>query len=262
MAVDAALALGGVLRAATTEQVVSERSMACISDQCKSLLREIAQDMQIGVIFGNEHLWEGNEDHTCILQVEDPDPAGMQMLAPVVSMSASIKSQGPSRQLGIVYDPFRDELFTAVSGHGAELNGAPLRISASQKVSSSVFLKNTLVGAHPTANPNFSRICLQALYMLGVPASAGVRVFGSTAQSLAWLACGRLGAFFVCGGCHDGCSTAGALLVQEAGGCVTDCDGNPIQAGSDFPSLCAARSTGVHAELLGIVQQAIHNCSH
>lgn len=257
---DAALALGGVLRAATTDQVVNETSMACISDQCKSLLREVAQDMHIDMIFGSEHLREGTEDHTWILQVEDP--AGMQMLAPVVSISASIKAQGPSRQVGIVYDPFRDELFTAVSGHGAELNGAPLRISASQKVTSSDFLKNAVVGAHPTADPHVSRICLQALYMLGVPTSAGVRVFGSTAQSLAWLACGRLDAFFACGGCHDGCSTAGSLLVQEAGGRVTDCDGNPIQAGSHFPSLCAARNSGVHAELLGIVQKAIHNCSH
>jgi len=258
IAVDTALALGGVLRTATAEQVVGETSTACISDECKKLLREIAEDTQIDMIFGSEQLREGTEDLTWSLKVEDP--AGMQMLAPVVSISAtSMESKGPSRQIGIVYDPFREELFTAISGCGAELNGAPLQISATQKASSSDSLRNAFVGAHPTAIPYYSRPCLQALYMLGVPTSAGVCIFGSTAQSLAWIACGRLDAFFACGGCCDAGSAAGALLVQEAGGCVTDCDGDPIQAGSTFPSLCAARNTGVHVELLGIVQHTLRN---
>jgi len=259
LAVDVALVLGGMLHTAPTEQAVSESSTPCTSDQCKSLLREISEDTQVDMIFGNEQLREGTEDLTWSLKVEDP--AGMQTLAPVVAISAaSTESKDPSRQIGVVYDPFRDELFTAISGRGAELNGAPLQISATQKVNSSVSLRNAFVGAHPTESPYYSRPCLQALYTLGVPRSAGVCIFGSTAQSLAWLACGRLDAFFVCGCCNDAGSTAGALLVQEAGGCITDCDGNPIQAGGTFASLCAARNPGVHAELLGIVQQAIRNC--
>jgi len=255
--VDAALALGGVLRLATSKQVVSESSVAEASDHCKSLLQEIIGDMQMNVVFGNEQLGECAEDLTWRLHVEDP--AGRQLLAPVVCISAALEPSGPSRQVGIVYDPFREELFTAISGRGAELNGVPLQISATHDTGSSVTLRNALVGAHPTDNPHHSRPCLQALYMLGVPTCAGVHIFGSTAQSLAWLACSRLDAFFACGGCNDCGSTAGALLVQEAGGCVTDCDGKRIQAGSTSTSLCAGRDNGVHAELLSIVQQSIRN---
>lgn len=125
--------------------------------------------------------------------------------------------EGSAVVLGVVYEMSRDELFSAVLGGGAELDGAPIHVSDTP-------LPQALVA---TGFPytDFSR---QDPYMevlcAAMRATAGVRRMGSAAADLAYVAAGRYDAFYEYG-LHPWDVAAGALLVAEAGGQVTDFGG-------------------------------------
>lgn len=125
----------------------------------------------------------------------------------------------------VVLDPVRDELFTAVTGEGAQCNGAPIHISACPG------LDAALVGTLPperasSALPTYLRLLASLTPRLG-----GIRASGSPALDLAHLAMGRLDGFFSTSlaGWDLG---AGALLVTEAGGRVGDFAGNADYLGA------------------------------
>lgn len=151
--------------------------------------------------------------------------------------------------MAVVYDVARDELFAALGpGGGAEVNGQALPRRGSDVGSS---LANSVIGAEPTAFAQFSRPCLRALYALSPPTVRGVRVMGNTSLSLAWVACGRLSAFFSLDGSAS--RSPGALLVCETGGHVTDCKGQELIASAG--SICAASNEETHRELLEVLRQ-------
>ena len=114
-----------------------------------------------------------------------------------------------------VLDPMRDELYTAVHGKGAQLNGAPIRVSAC------THLEEALVG---TVFPGRGSKRLEG-YLPVMTAvmkrCAGLRRAGACSLDLAYLAAGRLDGFFVMS-LKPGEIAAGALLVREAGGRVGD----------------------------------------
>ncbi|MGQ0545967.1 MAG: inositol monophosphatase family protein [Betaproteobacteria bacterium] len=118
----------------------------------------------------------------------------------------------------VVYDPGRNELYTASKGRGAFLNDRRIRVSKCDR------LENALVG---TGFPfkELSRLDLYSRQLLNLmKGSAGVRRAGSAALDFAYVACGRLDAFWELGlSAWD--IAAGALLVQEAGGLVGDLEG-------------------------------------
>jgi myo-inositol-1(or 4)-monophosphatase len=121
-----------------------------------------------------------------------------------------------------VFDPVGDELYTAVRGKGAQLNGAAIRVS------SCTALESALVGtAFPTRKSPRMPAYLPLFNAL-VTQCAGVRRAGAAALDLAWLAAGRLDGFFVTS-LKPWDVAAGALLVKEAGGRVGDFAG-----GTDF----------------------------
>jgi myo-inositol-1(or 4)-monophosphatase len=115
----------------------------------------------------------------------------------------------------VVYDPVRNELFTASKGRGAFLNDRRIRVSKCTK------LEGALVG---TGFP-FKELRRVELYMgqlkTMMEKTAGVRRAGAAALDLAYVACGRLDAFWELG-LSPWDMAAGALLVQEAGGLVSD----------------------------------------
>jgi myo-inositol-1(or 4)-monophosphatase len=122
----------------------------------------------------------------------------------------------------VVLDPVRDELFTAVHGKGAQLNGAPVRISACTR------LEDALVGTtFPSRKSPRLAAYVPVLNAL-MARCGGVRRGGSAALDLAYLAAGRLDAFFVLSQPPRDLA-AGALIVKEAGGRVGDLTG-----GDDF----------------------------
>jgi len=150
-------------------------------------------------------------------------------------------------QAGVVLDPSRDELFAAARGRGATLDGRPIAVSLQPG------LRRALVG---TGFP-FRRLDRLDLYLAAFRAvvieTAGVRRAGSAAIDLASVACGRLDGFWEEGlGPWD--VAAGALLIEEAGGVVTDFrGGRDVLARGDI--VCGPAE--VQAELLRIVARAM-----
>lgn len=121
---------------------------------------------------------------------------------------------------GVVYDPIRDELFTATRGNGAQMNGRRLRVSKVEK------LNKALLGTgFPFREFDYLEFYLTFFKNL-VPQCAGIRRAGAAALDLAYIAAGRLDGFWEFG-LKSWDIAAGALLIQEAGGWITTLDGKP-----------------------------------
>ncbi|MEZ4999479.1 MAG: inositol monophosphatase family protein, partial [Bacteroidales bacterium] len=137
---------------------------------------------------------------------------------PPYSVSIALK-EGKEILLGVIYIASSGELFHAISGCGAWLNGKKISTSGAESVS------NSLIA---TGFPyrNFTRLggfmkCLEHF----IRNSHGVRRMGSAAVDLAFVACGRFDAFFEYN-LNPWDVSAGILLVREAGGRVSDFSGN------------------------------------
>ena len=140
---------------------------------------------------------------------------------PQYCVSIALEYRGTLTQ-GVVYDPGKNELFTASRGRGAFLDDRRMRVSKCTR------LQDALVG---TGFP-YKEVSRLDLYMRQLrtmmTSSAGVRRAGAAALDLAYVAAGRLDAFWEMG-LSRWDMAAGALLIQEAGGMVAD-----LQGGADF----------------------------
>ena len=136
---------------------------------------------------------------------------------PQYCVSIGVQHRG-SLAHAVIYDPLKNELFTASKGRGAFLNDRRIRVSKCLR------LEEALVG---TGFP-FREITRIDLYVRQLKnlmtGSSGVRRAGAAALDLAYVACGRLDAFWELG-LSPWDMAAGALLIQEAGGLVGDLSG-------------------------------------
>jgi len=143
---------------------------------------------------------------------------------PLCSVSIALTRQGKP-VLGVIYDPFRDETFTAAQGGGAFLNGAT--ISVDRKIST--LERSLLVTGYPSNVALRPRMHL-ADYRRVIDACGNLRALGTAALELAYVACGRLtGSWEVSLRPWD--VAAGMVLVEEAGGRVSDLTGKPLALG-------------------------------
>lgn len=133
---------------------------------------------------------------------------------PTFSVSVALMN-GNDILLGVVYEPNRQEMFSAVKGGGAFLNDHPIRVSTVRKMSESL-----IATGFPYEDSEKMAQYLQLLYTF-VTKSHGFRRIGSAAVDLAYVACGRYEGFYEYG-LNPWDVAAGALLVKEAGGHVTD----------------------------------------
>jgi len=131
---------------------------------------------------------------------------------------------GSQRIAAVIYDPTRDELFSAEQGRGAHLNGEPIQVSKTAKVAES--LLGTGFPSHKRhKNPNiffYHQLTLR---------SHGLRRAGSAALDLCSVACGRYDGFWEFN-LNPWDTAAGVLIVQEAGGTVTKFNGSPFELNS------------------------------
>lgn len=138
---------------------------------------------------------------------------------PVFAVSIAVQVRGRLEH-GVVYDPLRQELFTASRGSGALLDGRRIRVSARRE------LEGALIG---TGFP-FRRMerldAYMAMFRALVQKTAGLRRPGAAALDLAYVAAGRLDGFFELG-LKPWDIAAGVLLIQEAGGMVCGINGAP-----------------------------------
>jgi myo-inositol-1(or 4)-monophosphatase len=152
--------------------------------------------------------------------------------------------RGAERIAGVIYDPTRDELFSAERGKGAHLNGEAIHVSRTRSLQES--LVATGFPSHKRhKNPNiyfYHQITLR---------SHGVRRAGSAALDLCTVAAGRFEGFWEFN-LNPWDTAAGVLLVEEAGGKVTRFDGSPFELNSRET---VASNGLIHDEMLHEFQQ-------
>jgi myo-inositol-1(or 4)-monophosphatase len=158
---------------------------------------------------------------------------------PAFCISIALARRDGQLEVGLLYDPTRDEMFVAERGKGAALNGEPLQVSKTKTLSES--LLGTGFPSHKRhKNPN-----IHFYYQLTLR-SHGVRRAGSAALDLANVASGRYDGFWEFN-LNPWDTAAGVLLVQEAGGTVTRFDGSHFRL--DSREVLASNSL-IHQELL------------
>jgi myo-inositol-1(or 4)-monophosphatase len=164
---------------------------------------------------------------------------------PFFAVSIGVEFQG-ELAVGVIYDPTREELFTAQRGAGAFLNERRLHVSASDQLS-----KALLVASFPPGVKADSPPIRQFLHLL--PHAQTIQRTGSAALNLAYLAAGRLDGFWS----HSLKAwdiAAGVLMVREAGGTVTKMNGSPLTL--EIPDLLATNGA-IHAELRDLLSAPI-----
>lgn len=119
--------------------------------------------------------------------------------------------------LGVVYDPFKEELFCAARGKGATLNNRRIRVSTQGDISTSLIGTGLPYRTDQIASLDQYMAALRVI----IEQNAGVRRAGAAALDLAYVAAGRFDGFWETG-LHSWDIAAGALLVQEAGGLISD----------------------------------------
>lgn len=124
--------------------------------------------------------------------------------------------------LGVVYHPMREELFTAVKGNGAFLNGTRLAVSRRRPLKKSLLATGFPYDRTLTNENNFQHFIDFQM------AARGVRRFGAAALDLAYVAAGRLDGYWECK-LNPWDVAAGQLLVTEAGGRVSGHGGDPYR---------------------------------
>jgi len=165
---------------------------------------------------------------------------------PFWSISIALRQRGETT-CGLVYEPLRDIFFTAERGSGAFRNGNRMRISTQETVEGSFIATGFPFRAQEYVAPYV------AIFTDVIRRSKGVRRAGSAALDLAYTAAGVFDGFFEM---HlaPWDVAAGALLVTEAGGVVTDFSGG--QRWLDRGNILGA-SRGVHRELLSIIEKHV-----
>lgn len=144
---------------------------------------------------------------------------------------------------GVIYDPMRDELFEAERGMGAKVNGKPIRVSKTAALAEAL-LATGFPSRKRHQSPNIH------FYHEFTLRSHGVRRAGSAALDLAYVAAGRLEGFWEFN-LNPWDTAAGILLVEEAGGRVSDFAGRPVQLNSRE----VLGSNGlIHDELVGLFE--------
>lgn len=137
---------------------------------------------------------------------------------PVFSVSIAVALRG-ELQHGVVYDPLRQEIFTATRGEGAQLDGRRIRVSRQNSLGHSL----VATGFPYRANVQYLDRYLQMLRAVMVD-TAGVRRPGSAALDLCYVAAGRVDGFWELG-LSKWDIAAGALMIREAGGRISDFQG-------------------------------------
>lgn len=164
---------------------------------------------------------------------------------PQFSISVSLERDGVP-VAGVVYNPALDELYTAERGGGAFVNDRRLRVSARREMADCVIgtgIPHLGRGDHPKYLAELRQVMANC---------AGIRRIGSAALDLAYVAAGRFDGFWE-NGLHPWDTSAGWLLIKEAGGFVTDISGKDRMHES---KTIVAGNEPIHAQLLATLAKA------
>jgi len=162
---------------------------------------------------------------------------------PCFCVSIGVEHSG-ALEIGVVYDPMRNEMFAAERGQGAPLNERRIRVSNVEELNRAMMCTGFPydVRTRPDFARDFTNFTLHA---------QAVRRDGSAALDLAYVACGRFDGFW-----EDGLNTwdiaAGALLVSEAGGRITNFENEPLDI---YTKKVVASNGRVHDAMLRLLRR-------
>ena len=143
--------------------------------------------------------------------------------------------------LAAVYDPMREEMFSAGRGQGAMLNGQAIHVSDATELQKSLLVTGFPYDAWDSDRDNFDNFVRMS------KKTQGVRRLGSAALDAAWVGAGRFDGFWEIS-LHPWDIAGGGLVAEEAGARVTD-----IYSGPDYlahPQSVVAAAPGIHAQIL------------
>ena len=162
---------------------------------------------------------------------------------PFVCVSIALEVNGDV-VLGVVYDPLRDELFTAEKGNGAYLNGNRIRVSETDELIRSLLSTGFAYNIRETAENNLNHYCNFALRV------QGIRRDGAAALDLCYTAIGKFDGFWELY-LAPWDMAAGSLIVSEAGGKVTNFTGEGF---SIYFKEIVASNGRIHNDMIKILQ--------
>ncbi|MBO3804181.1 MAG: inositol monophosphatase [Candidatus Brockarchaeota archaeon] len=246
VAIKAATEAGGILARKYGRSKVrykADRSVVTSADleserRIRSVLKaSFPEDSYLGEEAG---LKAGSSGRTWVIDPLDGS-TNYSIRNPFFSVSIALIASGETL-LGVVYYPCQDELFYAEKGSGARLGGKRLRVSSSASIGNS-----TITFCHGNDPASVRAISKAYGKLKGV--TSRVRQLGAASLELCFTACGRVDAFFMVGvKSWDG--AAGTLLVDEAGGKVTDLSGKRFLQSS---TTLLASNGRIHGRLLGLL---------
>lgn len=210
----------------------------------QTIIDTISHSYSDHAFLGEESGIQGESEYQWVIDPIDGTTNFIRKV-PHWAISIACKYQGKT-EVGVVYDPVREELFTAVRGRGAQFNGKRIRVSNTNGLEHAL-----LATGFPFRNPDLLEEYLSIFGRL-FPECSDMRRAGSAALDLAYVASGRLDGFWEFG-LSDWDTAAGALLVKEAGGMVSDLRGNPNYQESN--AILAANPKAFKAMLKAINQK-------
>src|SRR5215203_7256863 len=226
------------VRFKSTIDLVTEADRAAedlIADRLRTICPEhdlLCEEGSVGLSVGASYRW-----------VVDPLDGTTNFAhgLPTFAVSIALEDAGVP-VVGVVYDPMRDELFLARQGAGATLNGSPIRVSAVDRMIASILVTGF--------SYDFERRAQQAeVWRDFLTRVQAIRQTGSAALNLCYIAAGRLDGYWE-RGISPWDVAAGAVIVTEAGGAVTDMRGGAFH--SDDREILASNGT-VHPDLLNVI---------
>lgn len=171
---------------------------------------------------------------------------------PIYCVSIGYAYEG-ELELGVIYDPTRDEMFAAQRGQGATLNGNPIQVSGFTDLIDCMLVTgfpNDMWGTPDDNMDNFLKFNREA---------QTVRRLGSAALDVVYVAAGRLDGFWEVE-IFQWDVAAGGLIVREAGGVVTDVYGNQDFMNKPVSIVCA--NPAIHVEMLTVLAEVRHAREH
>jgi myo-inositol-1(or 4)-monophosphatase len=188
---------------------------------------------------------EGVGNETNVTWIVDPLDGTTNFLHGIPHYAVSIAIMvNAVLEHAVIFDPNRNELFNASRGRGAQLDGRRIRVTGTTR------LEETLLATgFPFRDFTNYRAWMRSFGTL-LPRTRGIRRAGSAALDLAWVAAGRYDGYWEWG-LHQWDIAAGVLLVQEAGGLVSDVDGKQsfLESGN---IICG--TPVIYEKMLAIVQ--------
>jgi len=162
---------------------------------------------------------------------------------PMYNVSIGIEYQGTC-VIGVIYDPTRDELFLGQHARGATLNDTPIHVSTTPKLAEALLVTGFAYDIHTATDNNLKEFCAFTLR------ARGMRRTGTAAIDLCYIACGRLDGFWELQ-LNPWDTAAGKVIVEEAGGKITNYQGKPY---SIYDKTILATNGLIHHEMVEVLR--------